>query len=53
MIEKGYRFGVFGADSKGEVIAASGSSISYRYDHAPETIWGMARKDFTKITFPA
>ena len=51
-IEKGYIFGVYGADSTGEVIDASGGSVSYRFDHSPDTTWGMARKDFAKITFP-
>jgi hypothetical protein len=49
---KGTRFGVFGADSTGEVLDSSPSSVTYRFDHAPEKVWGMKRDDFTKIAFP-
>ena len=49
---KGTRFGVYGADSKGEVLAASSQSVNYRFDHAPETTWGMKRDEFEKIAFP-
>lgn len=48
---KGTRFGVYGADSKGEVLEASPTSITYKFDHAPEKIWGMRRDDFAKIAF--
>lgn len=49
---KGTRFGVYGADSTGEVLESSPSSITYRFDHAPEKVWGMRRDEFTKIAFP-
>lgn len=50
-IEKDYRFGVHGADSKGTVTSTTGGVISYRYDHAPEIIYTMIHKDFVKISF--
>ena len=51
-INEGYRFGVYGADSTGEVIKATPGAVSYRYDHAPEVTYGMPFKDFAKISFP-
>lgn len=51
-ITKGERFRVFGADSTGEVIDATPSSVSYRFDHAPEKVWAMDVKDFAKKTYP-
>lgn len=51
-IKAGYRFGVYGADSTGEVIDTKAGMISYRYDHNPVTTWAMNPKDFGKITFP-
>ena len=47
----GTRFGVYGADSTGEVIESTQASVTYRYDHAPDQVWGMGIKDFSKITF--
>ena len=47
----GTRFGVHGADSTGEIIRASHEGVTYRFDHAPEQVWGMSIKDFAKIAF--
>ena len=49
---KGSRFGVYGADSTGEVIESSPASVTYHFDHAPEKVWGMKRDEFNKIAFP-
>lgn len=51
-IKKGERFRVFGADSTGEVVDASPSSVSYRFDHAPERVWAMKADEFAKKTYP-
>jgi len=51
-ITKGERFRVFGADSTGEVVEASPSAVSYRFDHAPEKVWGMKSDEFAKKTYP-
>lgn len=51
-ISKGERFRVFGADSTGEVVAASPSTVSYRFDHAPEKVWAMKAEEFAKKTYP-
>ena len=51
-ISAGYKFGVYGADSTGEVIDASPMSVSYRFDHAPEVVWGRKRDEFLKMSFP-
>jgi hypothetical protein len=51
-IDTGYKFGVYGADSTGEVVDTTPSTVSYRFDHAPEVVWGRKRDEFMKITFP-